>query len=310
MITKNKILNAITTFTRTLPPYRKFNEIYNLINTIFLKLGADSIVITKMEDGTNMIVDLTTRTERNSYYTGRYDKDVLELIHNLIDSNSTFLDIGANIGYYSVSIANHFKTQKSKGKVISFEPFEGNFLRLNENIDINKLNSFCILNNFGLSDKSDEALITLRDDFRLGSSTGNASIQTGKKIDDGYKTTPIKLKSLDDVWETNYLNLGRIDFIKMDIEGHEDFCLKGAQQTINKHRPTIFMEVAKPYYIDRGVELDKTFFPLIPKNYSILYLNKNKWLTISSLNECAAMDNVFLVPNEKLVLKRYNLFKY
>lgn len=310
MNTKNKILNTITTFTRTLPPYRKFNEIYNLINTIFLKLGGAPIVTTKMEDGTKMIVDLTTRTERGSYYTGRYDSDILKIIHSLIEPNSNFLDIGANIGYYSVSISNYFMTQKSKGKVISFEPFKGNFSRLSKNVNLNKLSSYCILNQYGLSDKSDEVLITLRDDFRLGSSTGNASIQTSKKLDDGYKTTPIKLKSLDEIWKTNYQNLGKIDFIKMDIEGHEDFCLKGAKQTISKHRPTIFMEVARPYYSARGVELDKIFLPLIPTNYSVFCEKKKKWVQLNSLEECGSpLDNVFLIPNEKLDLEKYCIFK-
>ena len=59
----------------------------------------------------------------------------------------------------------------------------------------------------------------------------------------------------------------------MDIEGHEDYYLKGAQQTLEKYRPTILMEVAKPYYEVRNINLDDTFFPLIPKNYLVYCKN-------------------------------------
>jgi len=90
MNNKNKILNSIVYFTRKLPPYRKFNEVFNLINTVFLKLGVEPIVDAKMKDGTKMIVNISTYTERHSFYTGRYDADLLNIIKSLILPNSTF----------------------------------------------------------------------------------------------------------------------------------------------------------------------------------------------------------------------------
>jgi hypothetical protein len=86
----------------------------------------------------------------------------------------------------------------------------------------------------------------------------------------------------------------------MDIEGHEDFCLKGGQCTVAAHRPTILMEVNEPFYRSRKVDLDDVFLPLLPQDYLIYRQQVARWGPIRSLNECDVLDNVFFVPKEKL----------
>ena len=61
----------------------------------------------------------------------------------------------------------------------------------------------------------------------------------------------------------------KIDIIKVDIEGHEDYFMKGAKETLRTHRPIILTEVNKPYYETRKNSLDEIFFPIIPPNYKI-----------------------------------------
>lgn len=305
----SKILNAISILTRKLPEHRKLNRLYKQLNKLALVLGHQPLVISEMKDGTKMQVDLSTKTERVSFYTGKYDSFLMSTIKSLYNSNACFLDIGANIGFYTIGIGNHLRLKKTDGKVISFEPFKGNFKRLSKNIRLNRLENYCFLNPYGLSDKSTETLITLREDFKHGSNTGNAAIQTSEEMDKGFKISPILLEVLDEVWPEKYSNLGKIDVIKMDIEGHEDFCLKGGQKTIGKHRPSILMEVNKFYYEARNVELDSTFLKLIPENYNIYRPIDSKWMKISSLNECSKIDNVILIPEEKLGSKPFEIFE-
>ncbi|MDO5977546.1 FkbM family methyltransferase [Flavivirga spongiicola] len=305
----NKVLSVLSDITRKLPYHRKLNQIYKHLNRLLLALGAKPIVKAKMKDDTTILVDLSTKTERISFYTGQYDPDLISIIHSLFNPNTCFLDIGGNIGYYSVSIGNFIRSKKASGKVVAFEPFEGNYLRLINNLKENNLGEICEANQFGLSNKSEKTEITLREDFKHGSNTGNAAIRTSEAMDEGFKVSPIKLERLDDVWCKDYSHYGNIDLIKMDIEGHEDFCLEGGKETINKHRPTILMEVNKPYYEAREVELDELFFPLIPKNYNIYKESGTKWSRIESLNDCSRLDNVFLIPVEKLELEAYHIFK-
>ena len=309
MKSTNKCLNVLSGITRRLVYHRKLNQLYKHFNRIALVLGAEPIVNAKMEDNTTMLVDLSTKTERISFYTGKYDPELIAVIHSLFNPNRCFLDIGANIGFYSISMGNLIRSKKSTGSVISFEPFGGNYLRLIKNLEMNNLNETCKANPFGLSNKSDETEITLREDFKHGSNTGNAAIRTSEAMDKGFKVSPIKLEKLDDIWLKDYNDCGNIDIIKIDIEGHEDFCLEGGQEVIKKHRPTILMEVNKPYYVARHVKLDERFFPLIPENYSIYKQKGLKWKRIESLNVCKTIDNVFLVPQEKLSLDGYNVFE-
>ncbi len=305
----NRILKVLSSITRKLPYHRKLNQIYKHYNRLLLALGAEPIVKAKMQDGTTMLVDLSTKTERISFYTGKYDPDLIAIIHSLFNPNSCFLDIGGNIGYYSVSMGHFIRSKKASGKVVAFEPFEGNYLRLSNNLKNNDLGDVCEVNQFGLSNKAEETEITLREDFKHGSNTGNAAIRTSEAMDEGFKLSPIKLEKLDDIWDKKYHEYGSIDIIKMDIEGHEDFCLEGGKETISKHRPTILMEVNKPYYEARNVKLDELFFPLIPENYNIYKENGLKWSRIESLNVCKTIDNVFLVPIEKLNMSGYAIFE-
>ncbi|WP_341215584.1 FkbM family methyltransferase [uncultured Wocania sp.] len=305
----NKILNSLSGVTRKLTYHRKLNQLYKHFNRVLLALGAEPIVTATMEDGTIMLVDLSTKTERISFYTGKYDPDLIAVTQSLFNPNSSFLDIGGNIGYYSVAMGHFIRLKKATGKVIAFEPFEGNYLRLTNNLKINDLNNICEVNQFGLSNKVEETEITLREDFKHGSKTGNAAIRTSEAMDEGFKLSPIKLEVLDDIWEKKYSEIANIDVVKIDIEGHEDFCLEGGKETLRKHRPTILMEVNKPYYQARKVELDERFLQLIPENYNIYKQNGLKWNKIKSLNECITIDNVFLIPLEKLSLKGYNIFE-
>jgi FkbM family methyltransferase len=303
------MLKRISNLTKKLPEHRKLNQLYKHINRIALAFGHDTKVVSEMKDGTQMQVDLSTRTERLSFYTGKYDTFFISAIKTLFRTEGCFLDIGANIGFYTVAIGNYLKKNESSGKIVSFEPFTGNFERLKRNLKLNSLENFCLLNNYGLSDRSTETQITLREDFKHGSNTGNAAIQTSEEMDRGFKLSQIKLKVLDEIWDKEFSHLGKIDMIKMDIEGHEDFCLKGGKRTIEIHRPSILMEVNKHYYEARNIELDSVFLKLIPENYSIYKPVDFKWKKINSLNECSKIDNVFLIPEEKLQKEGYEMFE-
>lgn len=305
----SSLLKKISSLTRKFPEHRKLNQLYKHINRIVLAIGHDTKVVSEMNDGTQIQVDLSTRTERLSFYTGKYDTFFISTIKSLFRTEKCFLDIGANIGFYTVAMGNYLKKNESSGKVVSFEPFAGNYERLMQNVKLNSLENFCLIGNYGLSDQSSDTKITLREDFKHGSNTGNAAIQTNEEMDKGFKLSPIKLKVLDEVWEKEFSHLGKIDIIKMDIEGHEDFCLKGGKQTIESHRPSILMEVNKHYYEARNIELDSVFLKIIPENYNIYKPVDFKWKKINSLNKCLKIDNVFLIPEEKLQKQGYEIFK-
>ncbi len=141
----------------------------------------------------------------------------------------------------------------------------------------------------------------MRESPSIEARTQNASISMAIESDKYRDKATIILDRLDSVWKDVGKNACRIDIMKIDIEGHENYCLKGGQQVIRTDRPIILMEINKLYYVIRGAELDDTFFPLIPESY-LVYRRKDKtaFQNINSFNECEDIEDVFLVPEEKL----------
>lgn len=292
-------LHILAWMTRKLPFSRRLGRFYRPFARAMVRLGAKPLVRAKMRDGTTLLVDLSTHTQLDSFFLGTYDSRFIKAICALLEPSDCLLDLGANIGFYTVAIANYQRQTGATGRIVAFEPLPGNFVRLSENISLNGLDSRCTAFNYGLSDAATEGLITLREDFARGSSTGNASIPTSESFDQGFARVPIALKRLDDVWPEAGVGLGRIGVIKMDIEGHEDCCLQGGQATIHEHRPCIFMEVNKPYYTARNVEIDSRFWPLIPPGYGVFRPEQERWVPLTSFDQCRKVDNVFLIPDEK-----------
>ena len=261
-----------------------------------------------MRNNTNLLVDLRTNTELDAFYRGQYDWRHVQTVLSLVNPNQWFFDIGANVGFYTTAVAALIRTRNGSGHVAAFEPVTNNFERLVHNIGSNGLQRFCSLHAVALSNSSTNGVITVRENFSHGVHTGNAAIPTNEAFDAGFPRLPIRLERLDTLRDEILGDRGRIDVVKMDIEGHEDFCLEGGRETFSAHRPTILMEVNKPYYAARGVDLDERFPPLLPPRYAIFRYDRRRWRRIQSVTECLAVDNVFLVPDERLRLNNYRMF--
>jgi FkbM family methyltransferase len=126
--------------------------------------------------------------------------------HNIeIEDGDTVVDIGANIGIFSI----YASSKVSRGKVFSFEPFEENYKILCKQIQSNNLiNVFPY--NLGVSSITGEQTLYLSP-----TNTGGHSI----KFDQGASSVLIKTITLSEFCKSN--NIPRIDFLKIDCEGSE-----------------------------------------------------------------------------------------
>lgn len=160
--------------------------------------------------------------------SGIYEKLQLDLIFEWLKTkegvfNSTVLDIGANIGNHSLYFSDYFF------KCISFEPNPRTFSLLELN---SRLVDNVIPVNIGLSDEKGTA--PLYTSFR---NIGGASLsdEWNATVD---RVCDIKLDRVDDILDKDE----KIGFIKMDVEGHEWFALKGAENVIRDNKPIIIFE--------------------------------------------------------------------
>ncbi len=129
-----------------------------------------------------------------------------------LKTDSVIIDAGANIGCFTIRVANMVKGVK----VLSYEPEDYNFLILQRNMKINRLNNVYLFKK-GLSGKEGERKL-----FLSSSNVGAHSISD--KISDKYVT--IDCVTLKDVLTENAID--RVALLKLDCEGAEYEILYGA----------------------------------------------------------------------------------
>ena len=149
--------------------------------------------------------------------------------HLKVAKGDVFLDVGAHIGKYTVSIA---KIVGENGLVIAIEPHPTNYKTLVENIRLNGLKNVIALN---IAAWSEDRKVTLF----IGDKPGHHSV----KKNFGRGSIIVNAKALDNV--LNELKVEKVNWIKIDVEGAEFEVLKGLQNTLRKHRPTLIVEISK-----------------------------------------------------------------
>jgi FkbM family methyltransferase len=138
-----------------------------------------------------------------------------------LTDDSVILDIGANIGVWTINLA------RQNRQVHCFEPFFPSYLALCGNIFLNKVENNVLVYNCALTNTTDKKLYI---------SNNEANNIGGVMLVEHPEGAEINLKTIDS------LNLQRLDFIKVDVEGHEYNVLKGGEETIKKYKPVIFFE--------------------------------------------------------------------
>ena len=151
------------------------------------------------------------------------------------------------------------------GKIIAFEPHPINFKRLVENIELSGLQDYISVHNLALSDTEGSLQLVLREDFERGATTGNASVSSNPDLDRSFETITIKSTTLDKFLSP--MQIDNVNFIKVDIEGHEDFFFRGAKKLIEKKAPIILFEINMVFYNARGIKILDIFNSML-KGYN------------------------------------------
>lgn len=156
-----------------------------------------------------------------------YEKEHKDSIKQFIGDHKVFIDVGANIGLFSLEFANMYPGLE----VHAFEPEPINFSCLELSVKASNLKNIK-LNKLGLSDKKESVNLHI-DPINMG---GASVVSSLKRVD----STLIELTTLDEYCELEKLT--RLDVIKIDVEGFESKVLDGGKKTIKKYKPKIFLE--------------------------------------------------------------------
>lgn len=220
---------------------------------------------------------------------GDYEDTEMRMIKQFLHSNAVVLDIGANMGWYSLNLSKAVPS----GSVIAFEPIKRTFEHLKKNIALNGFKNIRVYN-FGLSDK--KGVFELYYDPKL---TGAASL---KDLYKGSKKEKIRcqLKRLDDFI---FKITPHIDFIKCDVEGAELFVVKGALEVLKKTKPVLFLEMLRKWSAKFGYHPNDLIRLLDGIGYNCYYAKGAGLVRIEKVYDSTKPTNFFFLDPKKH--KRY-----
>jgi FkbM family methyltransferase len=196
--------------------------------------------------------------------TGLFDKGTTKLFRNLIKEGMVVLDIGANIGYYSLVSA---QLAGESGKVFAFEPEPNNYTLLTKNIEANGFRNIVPVQK-AVSNKTGKGVLSLSKETDLHSmheSNENGAIEVETTTVDDY------IKNIN----------CRIDLVKIDVEGWEMRVLEGMMETIRKNPDLkIITEFYPPSLKESGCSPEGFLQKLVDLGFKIYLTDEEAETTI------------------------------
>ena len=245
MKTKHKIALATIAY-RTIGTFRKIAG------------AGDEVTVTRR--GIRYHLDLSEGIDLAIYLQGQFEPDTALACSRYIKPGETVLDIGANIGAHTLSLA---KLLGETGRVLAFEPTNYAFAKLTRNLALNpdlarRIETFqCFLG------PSHEAELP-KAIYASWPLKGGAQLHA-EHLGQPMTTEGAQVRSLDTL--LSECGISRVDFVKLDVDGHEAGVLAGAQKMLQRDRPTILMEFAPYLLAEHGVNPRKVYSQLTAYGY-------------------------------------------
>jgi FkbM family methyltransferase len=171
---------------------------------------------------------------------GEWAQQELDLIGSLMAPGDWIVDGGAYIGTHTLAFSRFVGPS---GQVVSIEPRREVFHLLQANVEeVNRLDNVRLLN-CALGDHQGSLELRPLSSDEERANPGGQSVTDTHDVASAYS---VKVATLDG------LNLERLDFLKLDVEGAEASIVAGARQTIARHRPFVFVELNS---IGLGIEV-------------------------------------------------------
>jgi len=188
---------------------------------------------------------------------------------NFLEGGDFVCDVGGNIGQTALWIANAVGPD---GFVVSFEPVPANIKKFERNIILNRSIYNLRLIPIGLG--SDVGKVIIKENAR---NSGASRVSRESDLDGGF--AEVDITTLDSFLFENYP--GRpLDFMKIDVEGFEMSVLEGARRTLERYKPTLFVEVDNENLREQGSSSEDVIRFLRSFGYSIFDLTTGDDLSV------------------------------
>lgn len=213
------------------------------------------------------------------------DQPDLLVAEKLVNKESLFIDIGANIGLYTKHLSPFTK------QVRSYEPVPFTFDMLSKNVSKFDLKNV-ELNEIAISSKNGEAIIEVpiqggaRNYYR-------ATLETSENIDSSEMKVKVPTQTIDSIF---LQQANQISLIKVDVEGHELSVIQGSKHFLEKSSASWLMEISENP--DDKETSAFELFKIMSSNGFEVYLYENEILRKRKLGDSSI--NYFFLKDEHL----------
>lgn len=151
---------------------------------------------------------------------GIWEPENLSVLYSFVTSNTVFLDIGANIGYFTIAIGNRLKRG---GKVFAIEPHPSLTNLIERSVQLNSLEAVVKIFQCAVSDREGKLDLFYPDDHLGQGSSSRKKNKQGRSFS-------AQAHRLDDLLPQDVV----VDLIKIDVEGQELSVLRGMQKLLRR----------------------------------------------------------------------------
>ena len=218
--------------------------------------------ISELQNGVRFWIRGDDRFISRSVASGDYEPVETAFIRRQVKKGMNVLDIGANVGWFTVNMA---MLVGPAGRVDAFEPREDIVHYLRRTITENRLGNV-VIHHCALGAENGSAAVTFAGD---DGNPGGTYLVFSAEPEPGARLQHVPVRRLDSiVWSG-------VDFIKIDVEGAEKLVFDGAEILLSRDRPLILSEInepalrrtsgmAVPDYLSYFAEIDYEVRTLLP----------------------------------------------
>jgi FkbM family methyltransferase len=185
--------------------------------------------------------DLRDGLMREVCLTGRYEPQETALLRHLLRPGMTFVDVGANWGYFTL-VGGHLVG--SSGRVLSVEADPRACRAVRANVDKNRLNTVQL---FNIAASDTTGRLWFQEYEREARDSGNFGVAQSTLIVEEGRRLEVSARALDDVFDQ--AGVDGVDVMKMDIEGGEAKAIAGLGRRLSSHRIDYLSMELHPYHL-------------------------------------------------------------
>ena len=288
VITREQYWEIVRTKLRVLKEFQEVAEREDLV----IRLTPKNIELDINLNEFSVIVSMHLNVEdvRSVPFTviaeGAYEGFQAKLIFKLGQVSSEFLDIGANMGFYSLAIPKI----NPNLKVHSFEPQPGTYSTLVKNLDLNKLQGSVTAHNCGLGSVNTTATMFIP----KFTGSGGGSFANLHSEEGNPEQVEVQVNTLDTYLDSTI----NPDLIKIDVEGFEYEVLSGGLQIIEHHKPTIVIELLRKWMKSFGKHPQDVIRMLSPFGYKVYAIGENELIPIDTIDELTLQTNFIFIHKD------------